>query len=250
MCKEGFEPDIYRDNLAEEIKEAPKEERKDILEKAKETPEYQVARNKKIEEREKEGEYEEEIDDGLGVFVKKKILYRGEGHRGSKEEGLKAAEDTRSTVGEGVYFTSQAKDAVGYAYERSGLIDTAPVIYECLIENMKLLDLRKDENVKKILPSFKKILRDQLKDPKYEKVTDHLYNAIDAIDSGKVGSGNLKLAVGGFDQLFSDYIKSLGYDGLATLEGGELIVKEHDTFVIFDPEKIKMIKKQKIKKEK
>lgn len=243
--KENFEPDIYRDNLAEEIKDAPKEERKEILEQAEEDPEYWKARNRKIETRQPE---EEPIDDGLGVFIKKKTLYRGEGHRGSKSEGLKVAEDTRSTVGEGVYFTSKAKDAVGYAYERSGPVDKTPIIYECSIENMKLLDLRSDENVKKILPGFLKVLRNQLKDPKYEKFTDHLYNAIDAIDSGKIGSGNLKLAVGGFDQLFSDYVKSLGYDGLATLEGGELIVKEHDTYVIFDPEKVKIIREHKTKK--
>jgi hypothetical protein len=238
------ESNIYRDNLAEELKETPKEERSEVLAEAKKDPEYWKERNKKIEGRQNE----EEIDDGLGIFVKKKNLYRGEGHYGKKEGGLKVAEDTRSTVGEGVYFTSQAKDAVGYAYERSGPTDKSPIIYECSIENMKLIDLRKDENVKKILPGFKKILKDQLKNPEYEMFKDHLYNAVDAIDDGKIGSGNLKLAVGGFDQLFSDYIKSLGYDGLATFEGGELIVKKHDTYVIFDPEKVKVVKEQKINK--
>lgn len=243
---ESREPDLYRDELAEQLKDAPKEERHEILETAKEDPEYWKARNKKIEGRQNE----EEIDDGLGIFVKHKTLYRGEGHRGHDKQGLKIAEDTRSTVGEGIYFTSKAKDAIGYSYERSGPVDKTPVIYECLIENMKLLDLRKDENVKKILPGFEKILRDQLKNPEYEMFRDHLYNAIDAIDDKKINSGNLKLAVGGFDQLFSNYVKTLGYDGLATLEGGELIVKEHDTYVIFDPKKVKVVKEQKIKKEK
>lgn len=41
----------FRNNLAKEIRKAPKEERADILAKAKETPEYQQARTEKVEER-------------------------------------------------------------------------------------------------------------------------------------------------------------------------------------------------------
>jgi len=49
---------------------------------------------------------------------------------------------------------------------------------------------------------------------------------------------------------FSDYVESLGYDGLITFEGGEpLTGGNHDSYVIFDPEKVKIIKEQKIKKE-
>lgn len=255
MFKENSEPDIYRNNLAEEIKNAPKEDRKEILEEAKENPEYWKARNKKIEGRQPE---EEPINDSLGVFIKgKKILYHGSGTPGLKREGLKIWEDNRNTTGEGIYFTSQAKDAIGYARGRSGQGrgdskgEKYPVVYECSIENMKLLDLRKDENVKKILPGWRKKLREEFNNPaiKYYAKT-YISEALDAIDGGGVGSGNLQDAIHNFNQWFSDYVGSLGYDGLATLEGGEVgYVGEHDTYVIFDPEKVKIVKEQKIKKE-
>jgi hypothetical protein len=240
---EKFEPNIYRDSLAEQLKEVPKEERSEFLEQAKGSPKYWEARNRRIEARQNE----EEIDDGLGVFLKNKTLYRGSGDPGGKRDGLKIAEDNRSTVGEGMYFTSQAKDATSYAYERSTNSDKIPVVYECLVENIKLLDLRKDENVKKILPEFSKILRKLLSDPKWALFTADLWSAIDNIEEGKVGSGNLQQGVHVDDALFTEYVKNLGYDGLVTLEGGEWIVKEHDTYLIFDPKKVKVVKEKKIK---
>src|SRR3990167_7511519 len=148
---ENFESQQFRDELAKEIKEAPKEERKEILEKAKETPEYWQARTEKIKERQDE----EEIDNGFGVLVEKKTLYHGSGISGIKEQGkfTKAEEDT---VGSGIYFTSEAKDAIGYARLRAkrerGRMDeqkngkAEPTIYESSVENMKLCDLRKEEN--------------------------------------------------------------------------------------------------------
>lgn len=48
---ENFESQQFRDNLAKEIKEAPKEDRKKILDRAKETPKYQQAITEKIKER-------------------------------------------------------------------------------------------------------------------------------------------------------------------------------------------------------
>ncbi|MFZ2522357.1 MAG: hypothetical protein WAX44_00110 [Minisyncoccia bacterium] len=53
---ENFESQQFRDNLAKEIKEAPKEERKGILNRAKETPEYHQARTEKVKERKGEEE--------------------------------------------------------------------------------------------------------------------------------------------------------------------------------------------------
>ena len=165
---EKFEPQQFRDELAKEIKEAPKEERKEILEQAKETPEYLQARGEKIKERQDE----EEIDNGLGILMKKKTLYHGSGISGI-ETFNKAEEDT---VGSGIYFTSEAKDAIGYARLRSErernpnradgapvIEDSVPTIYESSVENMKLCDLRKDENVKKVLGGFREVLKAELK---------------------------------------------------------------------------------------
>ncbi len=62
---ENFESQQFRDNLAKNIKEAPKEERKDILDRAKETPEYQQARTEKIKERQEKGEKVKQLQEEL-----------------------------------------------------------------------------------------------------------------------------------------------------------------------------------------
>jgi len=238
---ENFESQQFRDELAKEIKEAPKDERKEILEKAKQTPEYWQARGEKISERQDE----EEIDDGLGILVKKKTLYHGSG-TGGIENFNKAEEDT---VGSGIYFTSEAKDAIGYARRRARREkDASPVIYESSVENMKLLDLRKDENIKKILDGFKQILTEKLKEPDLKwNVQGVFQRALEAINSGKVGSGNLREVTFSTGQMFSDYCKSMGYEGLITFEGGEGDdVGNHDTYLIFDPEKAKINQEHKI----
>lgn len=238
---ENFESQQYRNQLAKEVKDAPKDERKEILDKAKEKPDYWQARGEKINER----QGEEKIDDGLGVLVKKKTLWHGSGISGI-ESFNKAEEDT---VGSGIYFTSEAKDAIGYARRRSRREkDASPVIYESSVEDMKLLDLRKDENVKKILEGFKPILVKKLKEPDLKWNVQGVFQmAVEAITSGKVGSGNLREVTFGTGQMFSDYCKSLGYEGLITFEGGEGDdVGSHDTYLIFDPEKAKISQEHKI----
>src|SRR3989338_4486437 len=65
----NFESQQFRDNLAKEIKEAPKEGRKEILDRAKETPEYQKARTGKIKERQGEEEKLDQLRQGTGVEI-------------------------------------------------------------------------------------------------------------------------------------------------------------------------------------
>ena len=242
---EKFESQQFRDDLAKEIKEAPKEKREGILENAQEKTDYWQARTEKIKERQDE----EEIDDGLGILLKKKTIYHGSGTSGI-EQFNNAEEDT---VGSGIYFTSEAKDAVGYARRRSrGREDASPVIYESSVENMKLLDLRKDENVNKILEGFKKVLIEKTKEKWPNRIDEYyihksLEQAIEAINSGKVRAGNLREVTFSTGQIFSDYVKSLGYEGLTTLEGGEGDdTGNHDTYLIFDPEKVKINQEHKI----
>jgi len=246
----------YRRDLAEKLKSAPKEKREEILDEAKQTPEYQIARNEKIQANEEE----EEIEGGLGILVKKKTLYHGSGISGI--ETFNVAEE--DTVGNGAYFTSKAEDAIGYARIRSKreryehradgkpvLNDSQPVIYESSVENMKLLDLRKDENLKKVLPGFADFLLERrekrIKDN--DNVVDNyavvLRKVINDIDSGKIRY--LKEAAHQAGTAFSDYVKSLGYEGLVALEGGEGVeVGNHDSYVIFSPEKAKVIREQKL----
>lgn len=191
------------------------------------------------------GGNEEETDDGLGILVKSKILYHGSGTSGI-EIFDKAEEDT---VGSGIYFTSELKDATGYAHRRSRREKNAsPIIYESLVENRKFLDLRRDENVKKILEGFKFVLEEKLKEPDLKwNVQEVLSRAIESIMSGKVGSRNLREVTFSTGRIFSDYCKSLGYDGLITFEGGEgNDIADHDTYLVFDPEKVEIKQETKL----
>ena len=180
------------------------------------------------------------------MFIKKKTLYHGSGIGGIKTFN-KAEEDT---VGSGVYFTSEAKDAIGYARRWSRREKNANfIIYESSVDNIKLVNLRKDKNVKKILDSFKQVLAEKLREPDLKWYYEGaLKKAIEAIHSGKVSTGNLRDVTFSVSDLFSNYIKSLGYDGLITFEGGEgNDVGHHDTYLIFDPEKIRIDQEQKIR---
>lgn len=238
----NIESQQYRDDLANEIKEIPKEDHKEVLEKSKETPEYWQARTEKIKERQDE----EKVDDGLGVFVKKKTLYRGSNISGI----IKFDKAQEFTIGTGVYFTSEAKSAIGYAHRRSyGGERNYPVIYESSVENMKFLDLRNDENVKKVLAGFRLILLEKQKnDPYYQDPIrkDILFNAISEINHNRINHGNLRNVTYSLSHIFSDFVQSLGYDGLISEEGGEGDIGNHDSFVVFDPEKINIIKEQKV----
>lgn len=254
MNIENHEPDIYRDQLVDKLKKSPEEGRQEILEKAKEDPEYWKARNKKIEGRQNE----EEIDDGLGVFVKKKTLYHGTSAFGIEDFDLD--KNDGETVGRGIYLTSKAEHGIGYAKVRANRSrDYVPVVYEAVIENLKLCDLRKDKNVEKVLNGFLDILQKEIKreDNKWY-YRNALNEAMRAIARGKTDdgvelkAGNIGLIIAPICEIFSKYVGSLGYDGLVTFEGGEGFgenkIGNHDTYLIFDPEKVKIVKEQKIKK--
>lgn len=115
------------------------------------------------------------------------------------------------------------------------------MIYESSVENMKLCDLRKDDNVKVILNGFREILVQKWNPNLEHNMKSVLRELVGYIDSGNIGSGNLKKVAQRTGGWFTDYLKSLGYEGLITFEGGESGGNgDHDTFVIFDPEKIKI----------
>jgi len=252
---ESAEQDDYRKRLTEKLKETSKEERGKVLEEAKETPEYQIERNKKIEGRQDE----EPINDGEGVFIKKKTLYHGTTVKGIKK--FKEADD--ATIGYGIYLTSKAEDAIGYANVRmENRSEPDPVIYECSVENFKLADLRIDKNIEKIMDGFASFvsqkIESMIESGENLRYPNHHFDALKkarkVIQSGKITVGNIREATFAIGEDFSDYIKSLDYDGLIAIEGGETStnakVENHDSYVIFDPEKVKIVKDQKIKKEK
>jgi hypothetical protein len=232
----------FRNDLAKEILKVPKEERRQILDKAKTKPEYWEAR----EERLRKVEEEETIDNGLGVFIKRKILFHGSNISGI--QNFKLADET--TIGKGVYLTSQTEAAIRYArYHLSNSKDkTLPVIYEVSIENLKLLDLRDDKNVDTILQGFKEVLiKEKEKSGLKWYEENDILSAIEVIDTKRYYDGGLREAINGLQNIFTDYCKSLGYDGLIYIEGGNVpFTGDHDTYLIFDYSKIKVIEGHKL----
>jgi len=234
----------FRDNLVKEILKVPKEERKQILDKAKTKPEYWEAR----EERLRKVEEEETIDNGLGIFIKRKVLFHGSNISGI--QNFKPADEF--TIGKGVYLTSQAEAAIRYARGHSLKHEDKipPIIYEVSIENLKLLDLRDDKNVDIILRGFREILL-KLKEKKesglkwYEEGA--ILDAIEVIDTKRYYHWGLREAINGLQNIFTDYCKSLGYDGLIYIEGGNApFTGDHDTYLIFDPSKIQVIEEHEL----
>lgn len=184
---------------------------------------------------------EKSIDEGRGIWIKKKTLYRGSGIG-----KLELAHEY--TVGEGVYLTSGVEQAEGYARRRSEYGGaTSPTVYEVSVEDIRLLDLRDDQNVKSLMVGFRDTIKKELEQPGVRwNYQANLLKAVEVISSGKVGGGNLADVTRNIGELFGGYCESLGYDGLITLEGGEGDIGNHDSYVIFDPGKVKVIREVKL----
>ena len=133
-----------------------------------------------------------------------------------------------TTVGEGIYLTSDINAAKGYAVRRANsphvdVAEPTPVVYEVNIENARLVNLRENKILSAILPGFRALIWSTLTDGidkswNYEAV---LNQALETIDSGKVDISNIKDLTQSLTSLFTQYLTGLCYDRLVTLEGGE-----------------------------
>lgn len=239
----------HRQDLAGELKSAPKENRREILDQAQTDPDYWDSRTRKSKENEEPTE--ELLDDGKTVLIHKKTLYHGSSLNDISE--FQPAEET--TIGDGLYTTSEAKDAIGYARIRASARDGEPVIYEVEAENSRLLDLRSSKNVIDTLQGFRPILIEKVRNVSKDApwfVKDGLLKSIEELDkivSEEKHTGNLKEVVSNRGNQFSEYLESLGYDGLIYLEGGEGGEGgpgNHDSYLIFDPTKVKILREHNI----
>lgn len=170
------------------------------------------------------------------VHIDKKILYHGSHAQGLRR--IDKAGDT--TVGEGVYLTSDRKSAEGYAKRRSKNFGTeTPTVYSLEVRDLDLADLR----TKEATVQFSKLLGQRLSEELASGRGDYWYRntiktILELIRSGK--ELPLKDITFNFTDLTTDILSEAGYDGLITIEGGEgRDVGNHDTYLIFDPEKIK-----------
>src|SRR3989338_2101283 len=171
------------------------------------------------------------------VFIEEATLYHGSATSGIKE--FKVADD--DTIGEGVYLTSRPRDAIGYASVRD--IDLrpgqAPILYEVELKNLRFVNLAEDQFVDEIMQGFFQFLQKRWvampDDPWYIKAAAS--DSMNLIAKKKfTKAGMIKFITQPLGQEFSEYLRSLGYDGLIGLEGGEAgIVGDHDSYAVFNP---------------
>ncbi|MSR67794.1 hypothetical protein EXS65_03155 [Candidatus Peribacteria bacterium] len=259
MTTEGpkYEAKIPPSPIAKPEKQAPLPPLK------KEAPNLQTPLRQKVESEKKSEQYwkrrgeniakrqeEISIDDGLGIQIRKKTLYHGSPN--TKIGEFKKAGEV--TAGDGVYLTSEPIKAIGYAKVRSGSKGESPTLYEASVKNVKMMDLRSTKNIQKIMPEYGAYLTEKI-GPVFGKLPwneQRMYR--ETIGGTQSLSGNprgiLKECGQKTPEYFSEFVRSKGYDGLVTIEGGEGDIGDHDTYVIFNPSKITIHREQSLENKK
>lgn len=203
--------------------------------------------------------------DSLAILLKEKKLFHGSSNSEMTQfmtsEEVKVADITDGvTVGEGLHLTSSEKAANAYAQKRTKNLQRkegiAPTSFEVLVDGLKLLDLRNDANIATFAEKFRAHLVSILKNEEIKKklnlmVNNSIIEALREIQSGISLRNIQKISGYAMAGVFTDFVKEQGYDGLVTLEGGEgyeddalTYTGDHDTYVIFNPEKTHVLKKR------
>ncbi|MGH7157234.1 MAG: hypothetical protein ACREGG_03955 [Candidatus Saccharimonadales bacterium] len=175
------------------------------------------------------------------LLLEHKVLYHGSSASGIDE--FNHAEET--TVGSGVYFVDNPTDAAGYAKRRAKRSEQlSPVVYKVEIDKTRLANLSSPQKLQEVMEGFAQVLEQKKASLPPESpwfVASAIDKSLEAIQGG-INVGQVKGVVASQGSLFTQYLESLGYDGLKTPEGGEgEDIGNHDTYLIFDPSKIKVI---------
>lgn len=244
----------YRKALSQDLKQRSTVDRREALGDAKNSREYWDARTQKLKAVQEPTEIS--IDNGRGVLIQRKHLFHGSAIPGTRV--FLPAEDT--TVGPGVYLTSGSNEAIGYAEVRSETshaegVDPEPVLYEVSVENLRLLDLRREKVVNDISRELDAYMQDIRAKQFHDMPWDEQGAFLQVMERLALPPGSgYDVAVGKIKYIaqngpwFTDYVKSLGYDGIITLEGGEASMSAttgpHDTYLIYDPSKVHVVREQ------
>lgn len=184
------------------------------------------------------------------MHIEKMRLYHGSPVSGIQQ--LKESEDT--TLGFGIYLTSQKEAATGYAIVRGNRGPKQPTVYEAEIGDVDILNLTTQSSI----DSFAKYFEEELTAIKEKRLTELGYidsyygmivRALEVIrNSSQDNPIFLKKFLWNFQDVTKDVVVKKGYDGLMAYEGGEsgngVTIGDHDSFVIFKPEKVKVIKEE------
>lgn len=214
---------------------------------------------------------EREVQLAIGENVKlssmrvgKMDLFHGSPVPGIAE--FKDAEET--TVGSGIYLTSQRDAALGYSYVRTTdkKLTTPPIVYDCQIEDVNVLTL----TTRTAIMDFMKYIRQELwrfrkeELPKRTDLDDNqrMWYNLGLIHVGEELDKAIKadrvLRPKDFLMTDGDAVREIlmreGYDGIMAMEGGErgtnpftgepFSIGDHDSYVIFQPNKVKILKEE------
>lgn len=171
---------------------------------------------------------DEPTSDGLGLVVHDKTLYH---------------HSFLSVLGDRIYLTPQEKIAASYALSKFPKKEkNNSAIREVKLQNAKLLDLRRKENIKIILAGFKISLQEKLENSKLDWASETaLQTTLQNLTSDKIKSNRLRALRPLLGRDFVEYCQSLGYDGLIALDGEEGIGIGHpETYLIFDQGKVRI----------
>ncbi|MDE1856858.1 MAG: hypothetical protein KGH98_02110 [Candidatus Micrarchaeota archaeon] len=183
------------------------------------------------------------------VHVNRMTLYHGSTAKGVTE--FKAAGS--STLGIGVYLTPNAKQAEGYARHRQGLGEEGPdkVVYKCEITDLVLLDIR-DGIPKSLSEPLREYVWGKIDSAGWGSLSPEMQHALLGILDDINGGRDLRLAIRYYHrgEVFTAFLKGIGYDGLIGKEGGEGQyspsnpsegIGTHETYLIFDPKNVKIL---------
>lgn len=179
---------------------------------------------------------DEPTPDGLGFFVHEKNLFHTPRHP-SQPISAKSS----------LYFVPEEKIAIHYAKTKFSPIH--PVIASVKIQNLKLLDFRNKENLKVFLVGFRNHLSFRLENEKLNWLEEiAVKTALENTNPAQVSKGHVTELIDSLGMNFKSYCKSLGYDGLIAYDGGEKVgINHHDTYLIFDPNQIRILKEKILK---
>ena len=167
------------------------------------------------------------------------ILFYGASISGIKE--LRRAEET--TIGEGLYLTSQLEAAEGYAKRRAKINpESMPTVYQVEVSNLKMADIRGSQALETFAMKLKNRLQEERKKPNLPwYVQNAIVGTLERIDSKSYKS--LRELAWNHQEITTEVMRDEGFDGLIAQEGGEGDeIGDHDSYVIFDSTKAKVLK--------
>lgn len=246
----------FRKNTAETLRKTPKDDRREKLAEVRRTDEYWTERVKKLVS---QGQKAEWTPDRTGLHWKVKNLYHGTDVENISD--FNYAEE--STIGDNaVYFTTDAPLAMGYAKLRNReRKSNRTFLYEAVVSDVNIMNWAETPVVEKLKNEYADYcgdLRQKIQQLGFEEFSKKyelpptitqsmaqlgLKRIIETCeDEGALHGGNIKtVAQGVMGMFFERFVKSKGYDGVITVEGGddpELTAKAGISVVIFNKAKI------------